>query len=112
MKRRDLLKTGAKGAAVAIIAPAVTRAAAAATMIHRGRYRLSAGSEQAYSARAVELVQRSTVIDMLAPLWLSLPRLKKMLMNPENFNAEDFAPYKASGINVFHIADGIEGPDA
>jgi len=107
MKRRDLLKTGAKGAAVAIIAPAVTRAAAAATMIHRGRYRLSAASDQTYSARAVELVQRSTVIDMLGALWLSLPRMLKMLLNPENFKAEDFAPYKESGINVFHIATDV-----
>jgi membrane dipeptidase len=112
MKRRDLLKAAAKGAAAAIMAPAVTRAAAAPTMIHRGNYRLSTASEQTYSARAVELVQRSTVIDMLAPLWLSLPTLKKMLMNPENFTAGDFAAYKESGINVFHIADGIEGPDA
>src|SRR5580698_1241194 len=94
------------------MAPAVTRAAAAAAMIHRGRYRLSAASDQTFSARAVELVQRSTVIDMLAPLWLSLPTLKKMLMNPENFTAGDFAAYKESGINVFHIADGIQGPDA
>lgn len=112
MKRRDLLKAAAKGAAAAIMAPAVTRVAVAATMVHRGRYRLGAASEQSYSARAVELVQRSTVIDMLAPMWLSSPEIKKMLGNPENFNAEDFALYKESGINVFHIADGISGPDA
>jgi membrane dipeptidase len=112
MKRRDLLKIGAKGAAVAIIAPAVTRAAATATMAHRGRYRLSAASKQTYSARAVELAQRSTVIDMLSPLWLSTPVEVKMLVNPENFKAEDFASYKESGINVFHIAEGTLGADA
>ena len=35
-----------------------------------------------------------------------------MLGNPENFTAADYAPYKQSGINVFHIAIGTGGPDA
>ena len=35
-----------------------------------------------------------------------------MLGNPENFKAEDFAPYKNSGINVFHTAIGMGGPEA
>jgi len=34
-----------------------------------------------------------------------------MLGNPDNFKAEDYAPYKESGINVFHIAIGTGGPD-
>jgi membrane dipeptidase len=80
-------------------------------MINRGRYLLF-GVGREYSARAVELVQRSTVIDMLAPLWISPSKTQKMLGNPENFKAEDFAPYKDSGINVFHIAIGTGGPDA
>ena len=71
-------------------------------MIHRGRYLLFAGGPE-YSSRAVELVQRSNVIDMLAPLWISPSKTQKMLGNPENFKAEDFAPYKNSGINVFHM---------
>ena len=112
MKRRDFLKTGAKAAAAAIVVPAVTRAAGAATMIHHGRYRLSAASEQTYSARAVELVQRSTVIDMLAPLALSLPAWQKMLGDPESFKVEDYLPFKQSGINVFHDAAGFGGLDA
>ena len=49
---------------------------------------------------------------MLAPLWISPTRMMKMLGNPENFTAEDYAPYKQSGINVFHIAIGTGGPDA
>ena len=112
MKRRELLKTAAKGAAAAIVVPAVTHVAAATTMVLRGRYRLSAASEQMYSARAVELVQRSTVIDMLAPLWLDTPIEIKMLGNPENFKAEDFSPFRESGINVFHIAEATLGTDA
>lgn len=99
MNRRSFLKSAASSAAVG------------ATMISRGRYMLFAG-EREYSARAVNLVQRSTVIDMLAPLWISPSKTQKMLGNPDNFKAEDYAPYKESGINVFHIAIGTGGPDA
>lgn len=98
MNRRSFLKSASS-------------AAIGAAMIHRGRYDLFAGGQE-YSSRAVELVQRSTVIDMLAPLWISPSKTQKMLGNPENFKAEDFAPYKNSSINVFHIAIGTGGPDA
>jgi len=99
MNRRGFLRAAGAGAAVG------------AAMINRGRYLLF-GAGREYSARAVELVQRSTVIDMLAPLWISPSKTQKMLGNPENFKAEDFAPYKDSGINVFHISIGTGGPDA
>jgi len=99
MNRRGFLRAAGAGAA------------AGAAMINRGRYLLF-GAGREYSAHAVELVQRSTVIDMLAPLWISPSLTRKMLGNPENFKAEDFAPYKDSGIHVFHIAIGTGGPDA
>jgi membrane dipeptidase len=81
-------------------------------MFNFGRYRLSSVGDQTYSARAIELVQRSTVIDMLAPLWISPSKTQKFLGNPDNFTADDYSPYKQSGINVFHIAIGTGGPDA
>src|SRR5215470_408217 len=99
MNRREFLRSSAGSAVVSTM------------MLNRGRYLLFAGGPE-YSARAVELVQRSTVIDMLAPLWISPSQTRKMLGNPENFKAEDFAPYKNSSINVFHIAIGTGGPDA
>ena len=99
MNRRQMLKTGMKSGV------------AAAVYFNFGRYLLFAGTDKAYSARAVELVQRANVIDMLAPLWISPKTTVKMLGNPENFKAEDYAPYKQSGINVFHIAIGTGGPD-
>ena len=99
MNRRNFLKSAAGSAAVG------------AAMVNRGRYLVFAGGAE-YSSRAVELVQRSTVVDMLAPLWISPSQTRKMLGNPENFKAEDYAPYKNSGINVFHIAIGTGGPDA
>jgi len=99
MNRRNFLRSAAGSAAVG------------ATMMNRGRYLLFAGGPE-YSSRAVELVQRSTVIDMLAPLWISPSQTRKILGNPETLKAEDYAPYKNSGINVFHIAIGTGGSEA
>ena len=99
MNRRSFLKSAGGGVALG------------AAMVNRGRHLLFAGRPE-YSARAIELVERSTVIDMLAPLWISPGKTMKMLGNPDNFTAADYAPYKDSGINVFHIAIGTGGPDA
>ena len=112
MNRRKLLTSAAKGVVAALVAPTITRAAASAAMFNLRRYKLSLASDQTYSSRAIELVQRSTVIDMLAPLWISPSLTMKMLGNPETFTANDFAPYQQSGINVFHIAIGTGGTDA
>lgn len=111
MNRRNALGLMAKGAAAALAAPAVARTALGKAMINRGRYRLFAGAPE-YTGRALDLVQRTTVIDMLAPLWISPSLTMKILGNPENFKAADFAPFKESGISVFHIAIGTGGPDA
>jgi len=117
MNRRNFLGKSAAGAAAALLAPTLSRGRAGAALLNRApffnrdSYRLFAGSDQAYSAHAIELVQRTTVIDMLAPLWISPSRMEKMLGNPENFTAADYAPFKQSGINVFHIAIGTGGPE-
>jgi membrane dipeptidase len=87
-------------------------AVAAAPMINRGRYRLFAWSASEYSARAVDLVKRSTVIDMLSPLTLNFTKQNKWFAKPETFTAADLQPFRDSGINVFHIGIGIGGPDA
>ncbi len=85
------------------------RAAAAAPLILAGRVRLF-GAE--YSTRAVDLVKQSTVIDMLSPITLSSVRMMQFMTKPENFTAANLADYRASGINVFHAAIGMGGPDA
>jgi membrane dipeptidase len=102
MTRRQLLKSAA-GAGFAFIAP---------PMINRGRFRLFGPSSKEYSARAVDLVKRSTVIDMLSPFTLDFPKGNKWFARPETFTETDLAPFKESGINVFHIAVGMGGPDA
>ncbi|HEY3137084.1 MAG TPA: membrane dipeptidase [Blastocatellia bacterium] len=102
LSRRDVLKS-ALGAGFATLA---------APMINRGRYRLFAYSPKEYSARAISLVARSTVIDMLSPFTLNFTKQAKWFANPESFTATDFQPFKDSGINVFHTAIGMGGPDA
>jgi len=102
LDRRTLLK-GAIGAAAAAIA---------APMLNRGRYRLFAATAPEYSARAIALMQRSLVIDMLSPFTLNFPLQDKWQIAPESFTAADFDKFRGSGINVFHPAVGLGGPDA
>lgn len=61
-----------------------------------------------YSTRAIDLVRESLVIDMLGPL--------KIDFRPEYYasriSEQDAADMRVSGINAFHHAIGIGGPDA
>ncbi len=84
----------------------------AAPMINRGRFQLFANSAVEYSARAIELMKRATVIDMLSPLTLNFSKQDKWFTNPDTFTPADLEPFKQSGINVFHIAVGLGGADA
>ena len=100
--RRDMLKrAGLTGAAML-----------AAPMINRGRFRLFADSATEYSNKAVDLVGRSTVIDMLSVLTLNFPQQTKWFRDPETFAATEFQPFTESGINVIHPAVGMGGPNA
>lgn len=102
MNRREMLKRSA----------AVAAGVAAAPMINRGSFQLFAQSNTKYSARAVELVRRSTVVDMLNPF--TLPGVltfgeKKTtwFTDPTTFTDADFQRFKDSGLNVLHIAVGV-----
>jgi len=85
---------------------------AAVPMLNRGRFRLFAGSREEYSARAIALVQRATVIDMLGVFTLDFPLQDQWVANPESFTAAQFQRFRDSGINVFHPALGLGGPNA
>ncbi|HKZ03102.1 MAG TPA: membrane dipeptidase [Pyrinomonadaceae bacterium] len=102
LTRREMLKR-ATGAGAAMLA---------ATMFNRGRFRLFADSLTEYSTRAIDLVKRSTVIDMLGVMTLDFGKQAKWFKDPETFTAADLQPYKDSGINVFHPAVGMGGPEA
>ena len=86
-----------------------------APFLNRGRFRLFAFAAEEYSARCLELVARSLVIDMLSqfklgayPDVLGGPDRPTVtwFSHPETFTAADFARYRESGINVFHIGWG------
>ena len=101
MSRREALRTTA-GALGAVIA---------APMLNVGRFRLFAGSNVEYSARCLTLMQESVVIDGLGPLTID-DRWVAWSRNPETFTEEIFQRYKSSGINVFHHAFGLGGPNS
>ena len=93
-------------------AAAVGLATVAAPMINLGRYRLFGQSAQQYSARAIALMQRSVVIDMLSVFTLNFPDQAKWQANPETFTEAEFKTFLDSGINIFHPAVGLGGPNA
>src|SRR5687768_14251408 len=102
VSRRDALKHAAGISAAMIAAP----------MINLGRFQLFAGSATEYSKRAIDLVQRSLVVDMLCVLTLDFPLMNRITANPELFTAEHFKKWKDSGINVMHPAIGLGGTNA
>ena len=97
---------------------AVLRGAAAAGLgaavgpfVHLGRHALFADSTTRYSSRAIGLVERSLVIDMLNPF--SLPSLFRLaernwLEDPATFSEADLQKVRASGHTVLHVAGGVQ----
>lgn len=87
--------------------------AVAAPFINLGSYMAFGASGPSYSARAIDLVESSLVIDML-----SLLDMPKLLIapskgeDPNGFSREEVLAIKESGIDVFHPAIGISGPKA
>ena len=83
-------------------------AALCAPMIGKSRYAFAAAPGRSYSRRAVDLVASSLVIDMLAPLKITMSEdyVAHRLTDAEA------AEFKASGITGFHNAYGLGGPDA
>jgi membrane dipeptidase len=103
LNRRDFLRVGALTGVSLLAGP----------MINRGRFNLFAddrvGEGVKYSARAVELVGRSMVIDMLGLLTLDWPKLYGWQRQPAepglaDFGPADFQKLRGSGVKVFHPA--------
>ena len=94
--RRALIQ-GAAGTAAAIAFP----------MLNFASFRATADGARAYSTRAIDLVGRSLVIDMLGVL--------KIDFRPEAYadplGPAEIAAFRASGITGFHNAIGTGGPD-
>ena len=82
----------------------------AGPMLNRGRYNLFAGTRSEHSARAVELVGRSMVIDMLGLLTLDWPKLHAWQHNPGALGGSDLQKLRSSGVRVFHPAVDPNAP--
>lgn len=80
-------------------------------MINLGRFSLFAQSNAAYSARTVDLVGRSTVIDMLGLITLNYKKFSTWGTDPGRFQHTDFLRLKNSGITALHPAVGYTSGD-
>lgn len=80
-------------------------------MINLGRFSLFADAATGHSARAIELVGRSTPIDMLGLLTLDWPKLYGWQREPTRFGAAELAKLRNSGVRVFHPAVEPHQPD-
>jgi len=94
LNRREFLRAGALAGIGVLAGP----------MINRGRFNLFADDRVRHSARAVELVGRSMVIDMLGLLTLDWPKLYSWQSDPAGFGPADFQKLRGSGVKVFHPA--------
>jgi membrane dipeptidase len=97
VSRRRLLQ-GAGGAAIGVSFP----------MLNFASFRLFAASDVAYSTRAIDLVGRALVIDMLAVLKIDFT--PEAYANP--LTDIQAAEFRASGITGFHNSVGTGGPAA
>jgi membrane dipeptidase len=97
----------------------VAAATITAPTMNRGWFQLFAETTTKYSARAIDLVQRSTVVDMLNPFTLlgvlapfKGEKRPTWFTNPETFTTVDFQRFKDSRIDAMHIGVGTTGPNA
>lgn len=93
-------------------------AAAAAPMLNFGQFKVFAASERTYSARAVDLVNRSLVIDMLSILGSLGDMLtasfsdKPQLQDVWAISDAQIEKIRASGVTIFHPAAGLGGRES
>lgn len=72
---------------------------------------LFARPDFSYSTRAIDLVRRSTVIDMLGLLTLDYRKFASWGKQPDLFGHADLERLKACGITIFHPAVGFVSGD-
>jgi membrane dipeptidase len=100
VNRREFLRTSLLAGTGVLGAP----------MLNRGRFNLFADPAAAsspsadISARAIDLVGRSMVIDMLGLLTLDWPKLYGWQREPATFTQADYLKLLQTGVRVFHPA--------
>ena len=105
MNRRSMIKTTVGAGLTAVTVP----------MINVGSFQISPASPTKYSTRAVDLVQRSTIIDMLNPLSLFAvlagyfgDKSPTWFSDPTLFRERDWLRFQNSGLNILHVAVGTD----
>jgi membrane dipeptidase len=93
VSRRSFLSSSLAAGVCALGAPVLTR------------------TKSKYSTQAIDLVERSTVIDMLGLLTLDYKKLGSWEADPKRFQPSDFERLKDSGITIFHPAVGFTEGD-
>src|SRR5260370_17808404 len=73
----------------------------AAPFLNKGRYLLFAGSPAEYSSRAIQLVGRTTVIDMLSPFAISPSQPIKLFGHPATFTSPYLYQFRTSPTLLF-----------
>lgn len=105
MNRREFLRAGLLAGTGVLAAP----------MVNRGRFDLFAAAGDTrtdVSARAIDLVGRSMVIDMLGLLTLDWPKLYGWQRAPATFSEADYLKLLRTGVRVFHPAVEPNEPNA
>jgi len=102
LSRRDLLRGTATAAGAIAVAP----------FLNLGRYSLFTGSAQEYTARCVDLVEGSLVIDMLGLTTLNGDTRERWGPDFSGLTVDDVAEFRDSEIDVFHVARGVGGRTA
>ncbi len=101
ISRRKLLK-GAAATGALFLAP----------MLNRNAYRVFAADDTRYSNRAIELVNRSLVIDMLGVLTMTDEDYERWFHSKDGMTAKELADFHGSGIKVFHHSIGMGGRES
>ena len=99
ISRRALVRGATAAAATTLAAP----------FINLRRYRLFAWSVQEYTQRCVDLVRGSLVIDMLGLTTINGETQERWGAGYEGLTGEDAEEFRASEIDVLHIASGVGG---
>ncbi|HEX9660067.1 MAG TPA: membrane dipeptidase [Rhodothermales bacterium] len=84
----------------------VTGAFSLAPFVNVNRYRLFASSQTQYSARAIEVVARATVMDMLCTFQ---DGPTTWIRDPDSFTQSDWQRFKDSGITVINTGPALSG---
>lgn len=104
VNRREFLRAGLLAGTGVLAAP----------MVNRGRFNLfadAADTKAEISARAIDLVGRSMVVDMLGLLTLDWPKLYGWQRKPATFSEADYLKLRQTGVRVFHPAVEPNEPD-